>query len=1717
MNEKLTAYALNELPPDERAELEAQMENDPALREQAEDMKAFCAMLSEQVAGDEAPELTPQQRVSVMRAFNDETPARRVSKPFWQRPSFFVPATLAACIAFMLGWGYHLTETEYKAASLASKQASEEVAVVLEPAPRKAPASFAPRPAPAAPAKPQIAAAPVPPLPGLSAPLTDSAPAPVSDPRPATALAAAAAPAAPAAIPAVATASAAKAKMALGNASSVRPTVTAGSTLSLESKVTVNAPTTVAGSSVIRFDAIAADTSASNSGNRSYFKMLGFTDTVGGISDYTASGVIEFSDQLGQYRGSVPTRSAEGRDFPLDFVNRYGIRQSEWTVSKIDDAAPRASFHVPMFETSWGYAAEPRLFQSQTFVASQLQTVNGWATFDREAEDLDTTVAGGIGGATGLVKSGSGTWVLNGLNTYTGGTTVAGGTVAVTPDGWRGTSEVFKDLNEPATASTRELKVAEVERQLTRGHGHLSAGDYDKSIASFQEALRVDPYNAAARRGMEKAEQKRSQYFDTARDHVRARMLAEVDRGWEDPIPASLLAASRMDGTLALGESARGGSLEITADVGLETAGRRNQKANETVGALTHDLTILQRNESGALEITATVLDAPASGNRTAGTLDASGTVTPVLPFDDNYRRAVNSYGDFDTGIANARETPYVNKPDEGNFFANGIAGSGDITINSLNFSGFGRMYTLSEVGKETVTLGDSATALRYADAGRTDTRKVPVNSANLGSTVGNNSGSNNRVGILGSWATDSSDLVKKSEAAKLDNSGFSSTIGALSFDNSRAAGGDVAVATTGGLQVGQAMTGTGVRTGTGNITITAGATLNPAGSGVVEQLEAESLSAAPIARSAGANLTIVGGGRVVISGTTANTYTGNTDAYKTLEMGANITTPSESSLTKGGAGTLTLSGASGIGGGKLRSKSDATKDLNGNVTPGANDFTITAAGVPAASTSFAGNVSGNVAFRQSPKSEAAASQPMPPPPPGTVPFTTDGGALDVFGGAPASPQPTLTVTGGSTASAPNAPKAQAATWTGTTTVNQGTLTLGTPSPAQGPAVAVAAGKQQEYFRRDSLATQMQTRTEQRVTAAREFESRVIADKLSIANPAPAAAAAPGTGATLELKGANTITGGVTIANGNPPGITSGNRSGRVAIVPDSIDGLLVITTPAATPAPGTPGSVPILGDIPIQGRLFQASGGELEKLRREKELRDREIDAIERVQELNRQRELALQRRVTSGESYIPIYENPFLFVGQQPLSTFSIDVDSASYANVRRFLNIGQRPPVDAVRLEELINYFPYTYEGPADAKPFGVMVDVAEAPWQPLHRLVRVGIKGREVSQERGAANFVFLVDVSGSMGSPDKLELVKRSLEMLTRQINTTDRVAIVTYAGTSGLALPSTAGTDKDTILNVIHQLTAGGSTNGASGITLAYQEAAKHFVPGGVNRVILCTDGDFNVGISSDAELEELITEKAKSRIFLSVLGFGTGNLKDSKMETLADKGNGNYAYIDSLSEARKVLVEQMNGTLVTIAKDVKIQVEFNPAQVAAYRLLGYENRLMAKEDFNNDKKDAGEIGAGHTVTALYEVVPATLKFPDGRPAVDELKYASKPKLGAPLPAEPAPAATPAPATQEMMTVKLRYKQPEGDKSDLLEVPVTDKEKKLAESPGDFQFAASVAGFGMLLRGSQYSGELTWDMVREMALKGKGEDAQGYRGEFLQLIDKARGLTEQRR
>jgi Ca-activated chloride channel family protein len=475
--------------------------------------------------------------------------------------------------------------------------------------------------------------------------------------------------------------------------------------------------------------------------------------------------------------------------------------------------------------------------------------------------------------------------------------------------------------------------------------------------------------------------------------------------------------------------------------------------------------------------------------------------------------------------------------------------------------------------------------------------------------------------------------------------------------------------------------------------------------------------------------------------------------------------------------------------------------------------------------------------------------------------------------------------------------------------------------------------------------------------------------------------------------------------------------------------------------------------------------------------------------------------------EAYDHIIENTFKRVTDEPLSTFSIDVDTASYANVRRFLNNGQLPPPGAVRIEEMINYFDYDYPQPDGHVPFSVNVEIADCPWAADHRLARVGLKGMEIVQEeRPPANLVFLIDVSGSMRPANKLPLLREALGLLVAELSEDDQVAMVVYAGASGLALDSTSCEDKDTILRALRALEGGGSTNGGEGIQLAYDIATENFIDDGINRVILATDGDFNVGITNQSDLISLIEEKAKTGVFLSVLGFGMGNYKDSNLEKLADKGNGNYAYIDTLNEAQKVLVDQMGGTLMTIAKDVKIQIEFNPAEVNAYRLVGYENRILAKEDFNDDTKDAGEIGAGHTVTAFYEIVPLGVEV--DLPPVDPLKY--QPQWDDE--GDEGGEADEGDASGEMMTVKLRYKPPASDKSRLIEVPVTDDGLLLADASDDFAFAASVASFGMLLRGSEHARDLTYDAVLELAQTSLGEDRNGYRAEFVDLVHKAMSI-----
>ncbi|MFH1761290.1 MAG: VWA domain-containing protein [bacterium] len=461
--------------------------------------------------------------------------------------------------------------------------------------------------------------------------------------------------------------------------------------------------------------------------------------------------------------------------------------------------------------------------------------------------------------------------------------------------------------------------------------------------------------------------------------------------------------------------------------------------------------------------------------------------------------------------------------------------------------------------------------------------------------------------------------------------------------------------------------------------------------------------------------------------------------------------------------------------------------------------------------------------------------------------------------------------------------------------------------------------------------------------------------------------------------------------------------------------------------------------------------------------------------------------------EAYDHIYENKFLKAMDNPLSTFSIDVDAASYSNMRRFLMNNQLPPKDAVRLEEMINYFTYNYKEPEDGHPFSINLEMGQCPWNKKHKLVHIGLQGRNVKTDSlPPGNLVFLLDVSGSMNTPDKLPLLKMALKMLIKKLRKQDRVAIVVYAGAAGEVLPATAGDKKERIISTLENLSAGGSTAGGAGIELAYKIAKQNFMEKGNNRVILATDGDFNVGASSDGDLIRMIEEKSKDNIFLTVLGLGSGNYKDSKMEKLAGHGNGNYAYIDNLLEAKKVLVNEMGGTLLTIAKDVKIQVEFNPAHVQAYRLIGYENRKLNAEDFNDDKKDSGELGAGHSVTALYEIIPVGVEAE--LPNVDELKYQSREIKSAS-------------GKSELLTVKFRYKEPGGTASKLTVKTLYNKStENLSEN---FYFSAAVAGFGMLLRESEYKGGLTYDKVIKMAKESKGGDQNGYRAEFIRLIERA--------
>ena len=464
--------------------------------------------------------------------------------------------------------------------------------------------------------------------------------------------------------------------------------------------------------------------------------------------------------------------------------------------------------------------------------------------------------------------------------------------------------------------------------------------------------------------------------------------------------------------------------------------------------------------------------------------------------------------------------------------------------------------------------------------------------------------------------------------------------------------------------------------------------------------------------------------------------------------------------------------------------------------------------------------------------------------------------------------------------------------------------------------------------------------------------------------------------------------------------------------------------------------------------------------------------------------------------EEYRYFADNGWQSSTRQPLSTFSIDVDAGSYSNVRRMLREGQLPPKDAVRVEEMINYFRYEYPNPGDRTPFSITTELALAPWRPGHKLALIGLQGQRLSMEElPPTNLVFLIDVSGSMQSPDKLPLVKSAFRLLVGQLRDEDRVAIVVYAGAAGLVLPSTRGSEKDRILGAIDGLEAGGSTAGGAGIQLAYKVARDHFIAEGNNRVILASDGDFNVGVSSEGELVRLIEERRRDGVFLTVLGFGTGNLKDAKMEQLANKGNGHYAYVDDVLEAKKVFVQELGATLLTIAKDVKIQVEFNPARVKSYRLVGYENRLLADRDFNDDTKDAGEMGAGHSVTALYEIVPADGEGRDGD--VDPLKYQTRRSASSDQ-------------SGDWFTVKLRYKDPNGSTSRLLDRVV----RQESRSPSaDFRFATAVAEFGMLLRDSEFKGRASYGAVLALAKGARGRDEEGYRAEFIRLVETAAALA----
>ncbi|MFC4262955.1 von Willebrand factor type A domain-containing protein [Ferruginibacter yonginensis] len=594
----------------------------------------------------------------------------------------------------------------------------------------------------------------------------------------------------------------------------------------------------------------------------------------------------------------------------------------------------------------------------------------------------------------------------------------------------------------------------------------------------------------------------------------------------------------------------------------------------------------------------------------------------------------------------------------------------------------------------------------------------------------------------------------------------------------------------------------------------------------------------------------------------------------------------------------------------------------------------------------------------------------------------------------------------------------------------------------------------------------------------------------------------------------NTITGIVVNENNNPVNNAIVSTAVGTSSTQTDVKGYFKITLPetATTITVTAKGYEPL--QVNIKGKSYlKITLKKLKALAEKVKVVEQKNIAVKRVITTNSNYDLALKAApmpsgyynedIGNTESYNYIADNSFKSTANDPLSTFSIDVDAASYSNVRRFINGGQLPPAGAVRTEEMINYFKYNYPQPTNSQPFSINTELAACPWNNQHQLMLIGLQGKNIATDNlPASNLVFLIDVSGSMQSANKLPLVKSSLKLLTEQLRPQDNIAIVVYAGSAGLVLPSTSGAQKNNINKAIDALEAGGSTAGGEGIELAYKVAMDHFNDKGNNRIILCTDGDFNVGASSDDAMARLIENKRKTGVFLTVLGYGMGNYKDSKMQELADKGNGNHAYIDNINEAKKVLVNEFGGTLFTIAKDVKIQVEFNPQSVAGYRLIGYENRLLNKEDFNNDAKDAGELGSGHTVTALYEVVPVGVALPHGV-SVPALKYQQN--ITSPYIR---------PFFAEMANINFRYKAPDGDESKLITQAVPNKPLPFNEASNNIRFASTVAQFAMQLRSGDFS-KMTW--VIENATAAMGDDKEGYRKEFVMLAEKVSGIAKNNR